>query len=259
MLAFEIPGGGDARKIFLEALKLHRLVGNSGVGGSLVIHPASTTHSQLTPEEQLASGVTPGCVRPVGIEALSGAPKGQPRGIGLTPRIHPRTPWPTWWTWNGDSVMPLPIDRWARMVGPSLGGMRVLDWLVACPERVAAALVIGSTAALGADQIGSQEAQIEVIRAEQGFRGGADNGAPAGKGPHLGLGLARRIAQLSDHSRAELELRFGRSALSREDPSAGLARRLDANSSMVLTRAMSFVDPGRNRSGLKLVLSRIWS
>ena len=50
------------------------------------------------------------------------------------------------------------------MVGPCLGGMRVLEWLVAHPERVATALMIGTTAALVADQIGSHEVQIEAIR-----------------------------------------------------------------------------------------------
>jgi O-acetylhomoserine (thiol)-lyase len=71
VLAFEIRGGVDAGRSFVEALKLHSHVANIGDVRSLVIHPASTTHSQLTPEEQLASGVTPGLVRlSVGIEAL---------------------------------------------------------------------------------------------------------------------------------------------------------------------------------------------
>ena len=71
VLAFEIRGGVDAGRAFVEALKLHSDVANIGDVRSLVIHPASTTHSQLTPEEQLASGVTPGLVRlSVGIEAL---------------------------------------------------------------------------------------------------------------------------------------------------------------------------------------------
>jgi homoserine O-acetyltransferase len=112
--------------------------------------------------------------------------------------------------------------------------MRVLEWLVPHPERVAAALVIGTTAAVGADQIGSHEAQIEAIRADQRFRGGDDYGARAGEGPHRGLGVARRIAQLSYRSRTEMELRFGRSPQIREDPFAwkdGRARgRFDANS-----------------------------
>ena len=71
VLAFEIQGGVEAGKAFVEALQLHSHVANIGDVRSLVIHPASTTHSQLTSEEQLASGVTTGLVRlSVGIEAL---------------------------------------------------------------------------------------------------------------------------------------------------------------------------------------------
>ena len=71
MLAFEIKGGLEAGKRFVEALELHSHVANIGDVRSLVIHPASTTHSQLTAEEQLATGVTPGLVRlAVGIEHI---------------------------------------------------------------------------------------------------------------------------------------------------------------------------------------------
>lgn len=71
VLAFELPAGLEAGRIFVEALLLHSHVANIGDVRSLVIHPASTTHSQLSPEEQLATGVTPGLVRlAVGIEAL---------------------------------------------------------------------------------------------------------------------------------------------------------------------------------------------
>ena len=71
VLSFEIVGGIEAGQKFVEALELHSHVANIGDVRSLVIHPASTTHSQLTPEEQLAAGVTPGLVRlAVGIEAL---------------------------------------------------------------------------------------------------------------------------------------------------------------------------------------------
>lgn len=71
VLAFELPGGLEAGKTFVEALLLHSHVANIGDVRSLVIHPASTTHSQLSAEEQLATGVTPGLVRlSVGIEAL---------------------------------------------------------------------------------------------------------------------------------------------------------------------------------------------
>ena len=71
IIAFEIEGGLEAGKRFVEALELHSHVANIGDVRSLVIHPASTTHSQLTPEEQLASDVHPGLVRlSVGTETI---------------------------------------------------------------------------------------------------------------------------------------------------------------------------------------------
>ena len=71
IVAFEIEGGLEAGKRFVEALVLHSHVANIGDVRSLVIHPASTTHSQLSVEDQLAAGVTPGLVRlAVGIEHI---------------------------------------------------------------------------------------------------------------------------------------------------------------------------------------------
>jgi O-acetylhomoserine (thiol)-lyase len=71
IVAFEIEGGIEAGKRFVEALVLHSHVANIGDVRSLVIHPASTTHSQLSAEDQLAAGVTPGLVRlAVGIEHI---------------------------------------------------------------------------------------------------------------------------------------------------------------------------------------------
>ncbi|RMI33316.1 bifunctional o-acetylhomoserine/o-acetylserine sulfhydrylase [Nocardia stercoris] len=71
VIGFELAGGVDAGKRFVDALTLHSHVANIGDVRSLVIHPASTTHSQLTPAEQLAAGVTPGLVRlAVGIEGI---------------------------------------------------------------------------------------------------------------------------------------------------------------------------------------------
>jgi O-acetylhomoserine (thiol)-lyase len=69
VLAFELDGGAEAGQAFVSALELHSNVANIGDVRSLVIHPASTTHSQLTPQEQALSGVTPGLVRlAVGLE-----------------------------------------------------------------------------------------------------------------------------------------------------------------------------------------------
>ncbi len=72
VLSFEIVGGVEAGQKFVEGLQLHSHVANIGDVRSLVIHPASTTHSQLTPEEQATTGVTPGLVRlAVGIEDIN--------------------------------------------------------------------------------------------------------------------------------------------------------------------------------------------
>ncbi|WP_322859595.1 bifunctional o-acetylhomoserine/o-acetylserine sulfhydrylase [Mycobacterium europaeum] len=71
VLSFELAGGIEAGKAFVNALKLHSHVANIGDVRSLVIHPASTTHAQLSPAEQLSTGVSPGLVRlAVGIEGI---------------------------------------------------------------------------------------------------------------------------------------------------------------------------------------------
>ncbi|MFM8957491.1 MAG: bifunctional o-acetylhomoserine/o-acetylserine sulfhydrylase [Actinomycetota bacterium] len=71
VLAFVIKGGREAGQKFVEALELHSHVANIGDVRSLVIHPASTTHSQLTEAEQRATGVEPGLVRlSVGLESI---------------------------------------------------------------------------------------------------------------------------------------------------------------------------------------------
>lgn len=69
VLSFELKGGVDAGRALVDNLSLFSHLANIGDVRSLVIHPASTTHSQLTPEQQLTTGVTPGLVRlSVGIE-----------------------------------------------------------------------------------------------------------------------------------------------------------------------------------------------
>ena len=69
LVGFELKGGVEAGRRFIDALKLFYHVANIGDARSLAIHPASTTHQQLTAAEQLAAGVTPGYVRlSVGIE-----------------------------------------------------------------------------------------------------------------------------------------------------------------------------------------------
>ncbi|MDJ0357764.1 bifunctional o-acetylhomoserine/o-acetylserine sulfhydrylase [Paenarthrobacter sp. PH39-S1] len=71
VIAFNIKGGLEAGKRFVDGLELHSHVANLGDVRSLVIHPASTTHAQLSPEQQLAAGVAPGLVRlSVGLENI---------------------------------------------------------------------------------------------------------------------------------------------------------------------------------------------
>ena len=71
LMGFELKGGLEAGKKFIDSLELLYHVSNIGDSRSLAIHPASTTHSQLSPEEQLSTGVTPGFVRlSIGIEHI---------------------------------------------------------------------------------------------------------------------------------------------------------------------------------------------
>ena len=71
IVSFEIKGGVTSGSKFVDNLELFSHVANIGDVRSLVIHPASTTHSQLSPAEQLTSGVTPGLVRlSVGLESI---------------------------------------------------------------------------------------------------------------------------------------------------------------------------------------------
>lgn len=166
----------------------------------------------------------------------------------------------------------LGIDAWAIMLGPSLGGMRVLEWMVRYPERVRSGLVLGTTAAVTADEIGTHEVQLSAIRSDPRFNNGDYYDAVDGEGPHLGMGLARRIAHLTYRSERELADRFGRNPQPGEDPYSGgrfevtsyldhhadkLARRFDANTYIALTDAMSLFDLGRGRGGVAAALGSI--
>lgn len=168
----------------------------------------------------------------------------------------------------------LGVDAWAAVLGGSMGGMRVLEWAVSRPERVARALVIATTAYTTADQIAWAQPQLLAIRSDPHFRGGDyydDRNRTAG--PLEGMGIARRIAHITYRSDIELDQRFGRAAQEHEQPlgaggryavesyldhhAAKLARRFDANSYLVLTEAMSSHDVGRGRGGVVAALSGV--
>lgn len=166
----------------------------------------------------------------------------------------------------------LGIERWALVIGASMGGHRVLEWAVSAPDRVGAAAVVASTARTTAEQAAWAHAQSLAIRLDPGFRGGDYYDAAPGTGPHGGLGLARRIAHTTYRSPAELDERFGRLAQHAEEPLTGgrlavqsyldhhatkLARRFDANSYLCLTQTMVTHDLGRDRAGVREALSQV--
>ena len=160
----------------------------------------------------------------------------------------------------------LGIDQWAAVVGGSMGGMRALEWAVTYPERVARLVVLAGGAAATAEQIALCAVQAQAIRLDPGFRGGDYYDAPPGQGPELGLGLARRIGQISYRCEPELQTRFGRQPQSRrraadrcgryavesylDHQAEKLVHRFDANSYLVLSRAMDHHDVGRDRGGI---------
>ncbi len=82
IVAFELRGGVEAGTRFVDAVELFSHLANIGDVRSLIIHPASTTHSQLSPAEQLATGVSPGLIRlSVGIEGIEDLKAGLESGF----------------------------------------------------------------------------------------------------------------------------------------------------------------------------------
>ena len=167
----------------------------------------------------------------------------------------------------------LGVDRWALVLGGSMGGMRALEWAVTCPGRVERLLVLAACAAATGDQIAWCASQLAAVRADPGFRGGDYYDAAPGTGPHLGLGVARRIAHTTYRAADELNLRFGRKSQTGENPLGDggryavesyldhhadkLVHRFDANSYVVLTEAMNSHDVGRGRGGVANALCRV--
>jgi homoserine O-acetyltransferase len=166
----------------------------------------------------------------------------------------------------------LGIGRWACVVGGSMGGMRALEWAVVEPDRVERMFLLACPAATSAEQIGWAAPQLAAIRSDPGWRGGDYHSAPPGQGPHVGLGIARRMAHLSYRSPFELSERFGRDPQDGEDPWHGgryavesyldhhaekLVRRFDAASYVRLTEMMNAHDVGRGRGGVAAALARV--
>jgi homoserine O-acetyltransferase/O-succinyltransferase len=163
----------------------------------------------------------------------------------------------------------LEIECWGAVIGGSMGGMRVLEWAAGHPHRVRRMVAIACGAASSAEQIALCATQAVSIRSDPAFAGGDYYEGP---GPVAGLGLARRIGHISYRCESELATRFDRNSQPGEDPLRGgrysvegyldhhadkLSGRFDANSYLVLSRAMDHHDVGRVRGGVAAALGAV--
>lgn len=167
----------------------------------------------------------------------------------------------------------LGIERWAAVIGGSMGGMHALEWAVSRPDRVERLAVLAAPAVSTADQIALNSVQLEAIRMDPGFADGEYYDALDGDGPHRGLALARRMALLNYRAPEELNERFERRWQSKISPlgSTGrfavesyldfhgnrFSRRFDANSYITLVNAMSSHDIARGRGDVASALSKV--
>ncbi|MEY3704649.1 MAG: hypothetical protein RLZZ79_605 [Actinomycetota bacterium] len=158
----------------------------------------------------------------------------------------------------------LGIERFQLAVGPSLGGMRSLEWAIAHPERVGAICSIGSSAVATGDQIGTWSTEIQLIQSDPHFHGGDYYDRDIG--PIRGMGMARKIAHLSYRTEYEMDTRFGRDLQGDETgryavtsyldhQALKLQRRFDANTYIALESAMISHDIGRDRGGVESALA----
>jgi len=167
----------------------------------------------------------------------------------------------------------LGIRRWHAVVGGSMGGMQALEWAVMHPERVGSLVVVASTVAASAQQIAWWSTGRRIIRMDPAWRGGDYYDAAPGQGPHEGLSLARMVSQITFRSDDVFTDRFGRELVEPLDGFAlwqrfqverylehhgdKLVRRFDANSYLVLTKAMDLHDVGRGRGGVDAAMERL--
>lgn len=169
----------------------------------------------------------------------------------------------------------LGIDRWHAVVGGSMGGMQVLEWAVMYPARVNAIVPIAACMQATAQQIAWGAIGRQAIRLDPAWRGGDYYDAEPGEGPHAGLGLARMVAQVTFRSDNVFTERFGRELVDRalvgdtfglwqefeverylEHHADKLARRFDANSYLVIGKAMDLHDIATGRGTVAAALAR---
>ncbi|HEY5155065.1 MAG TPA: homoserine O-acetyltransferase [Acidimicrobiales bacterium] len=168
----------------------------------------------------------------------------------------------------------LGVGEWLAVVGGSMGGMQALEWGVTFPGRARSLVAIATTTAASAQQIAWSSVGRTAIALDPAWRGGDYYDAEPGQGPHRGLALAREVAQITYRTEEVFAGRFGRGVVDPLDErftlwqrfdvegyldyhGAKLARRFDANSYLLINRAMDLHDLGRGRGGTDLALRRI--
>lgn len=170
----------------------------------------------------------------------------------------------------------LGIDIWHSVVGGSMGGMQVLEWALTFPGRVRSIVPIATCAQATAQQIAWGAIGRRAIRLDPGWRGGDYYDAPPGEGPAQGLAVARMVAQVTFRSDNVFTDKFGRELADGDELSTRLdlwqrfeveryldyhgeklVRRFDANSYLVIGKAMDLHDVGRGRGGVEAALARV--
>ena len=167
----------------------------------------------------------------------------------------------------------LGIEQWLTVIGGSMGGMQVIEWAVMFPRRVRSFVSLASCMASSALQIAWSAVGRVALALDPNWRGGDYYDAAAGEGPHKGLAVARAIAQITYRSDEVLRDRFDRDTVDALDVfrmwdrfqiesyldyhGVKLVRRFDANSYLVLNKAMDLHDIARGRGGVDAAIGRI--
>ena len=172
----------------------------------------------------------------------------------------------------------LGVAAWASVVGGSMGGMQALEWAITYPHRVRSVVAVATCAQSSAQQIAWGAVGRRAIRLDPGWRGGDYYDAAPGTGPHEGLATARMLAQVTFRTDEVFTDRFGRLLAPGDRPPAGrafdlwqrfeveryldhhgdkLVRRFDANSYLLIGKALDLHDVGRGRGGLEAAMRRV--
>ena len=157
----------------------------------------------------------------------------------------------------------LGIERFAAIVGGSLGGMQAMQWAIDFPDRVRAAVLIACAAKLSAQNIAFNEIARQAIVSDPEYKSG--NYRSTDTNPDQGLGLARMIGHVTYLSHDGMGQRFGRQLKFGDMSRArdvefqvesylryqgqSFSRRFDANTYLLMTRALDFFDPAARFDG----------